>query len=324
MARFAVDYIEEMVASRLVNTAVFIAMLGPLFHFIYIIQTQLDESYPPLFYMLSWFLLPSICCLLILAPMQWGNNYFETNPIYSSLISIIWCLVVFGYETYSCLLLVQFSNIPWFYFLCLCASVFGAIIAAFYYIYMLLTKTSYMTYSQGMREEHKHILINNADGNHAETLRIHNNTQKRGYFSLFLEFLWPSIPTEYGNDAIFYPSRVAVTVFLSVSGVIGCNELLIYYYLYTAEQLGVLANYIDSLQSTLDESRLVNTFDTIEASISWSINMANSIYFFAKPISDALLVGSIVGLIFGIYGSYMITRFVLLTFCNFETRKKSF
>ena len=106
MAKFYMDYINEAVGSRIINGLVLIAACGPLLHWTYVIQRELNVHYPPIFYMLSWGFFPLISCIFILVPLQIGNNYFSTNN-YCIYISIIWCIILFGYELASIIVLIH-------------------------------------------------------------------------------------------------------------------------------------------------------------------------------------------------------------------------
>eukprot|EP01084_Bolivina_argentea_P069693 126753_1 len=304
MGHFVLDYITDSVGSRVVNIGVLITTLGPLFHFMYIIQTQLDVHYPPFIYMLGWFILPTLICLFILVPLQIGNNNFKQSNM--TFVSIIWCLLLFAYEVYACFILVQFTNIPWFYFICLLASVFASIISALYYIFMLLTKSSYITHAQETAEQYQDIIPTNNDENIENDAIFESINKQHSYLRLMREFLYPSIPIMKDNYTIFYPSRIIVTMFLSVCGVIGCNEILLYYYEWSGEQLQMLDKYINTLESIDFNKRF--ELENIHASQQYAVHLMKAIYFMCKPISDALLLGGFIGLLFGLFGSIIIIR----------------
>ena len=129
--------------------------------------------------------------------------------------------------------------------------------------------------------------------------------KNHSYLQLLFEFVYPNIPTMQDNYTIYYPSRVMVAIFLSLSGVIGCNQILVYYYIWTGEQLQKLQTYIDAFED-VNFKRV--DFEHISAAKDFSVSMMKTIYFFGKPISDALLVGSMFGLAFGIFGSFVLCR----------------
>eukprot|EP01083_Nonionella_stella_P172154 589901_1 len=296
--RFFLDYIDDTVASKTVNTLSLVAVLGPLFFFLFLIQTQIDTYYAPVFYMLGWFILPSLVCLFLLVPLQLGNNNYTNTSM--MMISTACCILLFAFETYTCYILVTASHIPWFYFIALFTSVLASLLSALYYIYIILANASYRTYAEEREEAFDDEIVFHGDSEDLTALQkgIHS------YILLIRELFWPSIPYMKNNYSIAYPSRLVVTVFLSLAGVIGCNELLTYVYIWTGEQLYTLSVYIDTLEGMGADI----TSDDAIAAHAWSIAVSKLIYTVGKPICDALLICTQIGLFCGIFGSVTLLR----------------
>eukprot|EP01083_Nonionella_stella_P268890 909277_1 len=272
----SLDYMDEIIRSRFVNTCLLISLCGPVLNWLY--QLAPMDKYGVTL-ILMYFVLALAVCLFILNPAQLANKS-SSNHCCQFLISLITVIALATYQITLIVINVSSTDIQYtstylyseqvFY----CVSVAASVFVIFYYIVTLMALCKNKEHTNNGFDLEKYIKLKSiyhqirirntqnkaSDANAAaltaeEQEKIENRELNRSCCYLLYQFLWPSVDKEHKSDAMitYYPSRLLFAIYLGLFAIIILFELQFEAHLWLHQQLDLLQSYIESIEGTIND-----------------------------------------------------------------------